>query len=68
MTVKDLIDELKEMPQDWPVCIDDYMGFIESSEETIKIEKKKYITFPFTNNDEFNYINLRGQKFDYYPY
>lgn len=68
MTVKDLIDELKEMPQDWPVCIDDYMGFIESSEETIKIEKKKYITFPFTNNDEFNYVNLRGQKFDYYPY
>lgn len=68
MTVKDLIDELKEMPQDWPVCIDDYMGFIESSEETIKIEKKKYITFPFTNNNEFNYVNLRGQKFDYYPY
>ena len=68
MTVKDLINKLKEMPQDWPVCIDDYMGFIESSEETIKIEKKKYITFPFTNNDEFNYVNLRGQKFDYYPY
>ena len=68
MTVKDLIDELKEMPQDWPVCIDDYMGFIESSEETIKIEKKKYITFPFTNNDEFYYVNLRGQKFDFYPY
>jgi len=68
MTVKDLIDELKEMPQDWPVCIDDYIGSIESTEETIKIEKKKYITFPFTNNDEFNYINLRGQKFDYYPY
>lgn len=65
MTVKDLINELKEMPQDWPICIDDYMGFIESSEETIKIEKKKYITFPFTDNDEFNYVNLKGQKFDY---
>lgn len=65
MTVKDLINELKEMPQDWPVCIDDYMGFVESTEETIKIEKKKYITFPFTNNDELYYINLKGQKFDY---
>ena len=65
MTVKDLINELKEMPQDWPICIDDYMGFIESSEETIKIEKKKYITFPFTDNDEFNYVNLKGQNFDY---
>ena len=65
MTVQDLINKLKEMPQDWPICIDDYMGFIESTEETIKIEKKKYITFPFTDNDEFNYVNLRGQKFDY---
>ena len=65
MTVKDLINKLKEMPQDWPVCIDDYMGFVESTEETIKIEKKKYITFPFTNNDEFYYVNLKGQKFDY---
>ena len=65
MRVKDLIDELKKMPQDWPVCIDDYMGFVEANEETIKVEKKKYITFPFTNTDEFEYINLKNQKFDY---
>lgn len=65
MIVKDLINELKKMPQDWPVCIDDYMGFIEATEETIKVEKKKYITFPFTVMDEFDYINLKSQKFDY---
>lgn len=65
MIVKDLIDELKKMPQDWPICIDDYMGFVEANEETIKIEKKKYIAFPYTDNDEFDYINLKGQKFDY---
>ena len=65
MTVRDLINRLEEMPQDWPVCIDDYMGFVEANEETIKVEKKKYITFPFTNTDEFEYINLKSQKFDY---
>ena len=64
MLVKDLIDELKKMPQNLPVCINDYMGFVEASEDTIKVEKKKYITFPFTDNDEFNYVNLKGQKFD----
>lgn len=65
MTVRDLINRLKKMPQDWPVCIDDYMGFVEANEETIKVEKKKYITFPFTATDEFEYINLKSQKFDY---
>ena len=64
MTVRDLINKLEEMPQDWPICIDDYMGFVEANEETIKVEKKKYITFPFTDNDEFEYVNLKGLKFD----
>lgn len=64
MLVKDLIDELKKMPQDLPVCIDDYMGFVERMEKTIKIEKKQYITFPFTESDKFYYINLKGQEFD----
>lgn len=62
MTVRDLINRLKEMPQDWPVCIDDYMGFVEANEETIKVEKKKYITFPFTTADEFEYISLRSNE------
>lgn len=59
MTVKDLIDELKKYDENLPVCIDDYMGFVEADEKTIKVEHKKYICFPFTNCDEFNYINLK---------
>ena len=65
MTVKDLINELEKMPPDLPVCIDDYMGFIEANEKTIKVEKKSFICFPFTEIDEFKYVNLKGQKFDY---
>ena len=65
MTVQDLIDKLQKMPSDLPVCIDDYMGFIEANEKTITVEKKRYITFPFTKTDEFEYVNLKGQKFDY---
>jgi len=65
MRVKDLIDELEKMPQDLPVCIDDYMGFVEASEKTIIVERKSYVCFPFTDNDTFEYINLRGLKFDY---
>ena len=65
MTVKDLIKELMKYDLNMPVCINDYMGFAEAGEETIKVEKHKYITFPFTDNDEFDYISLKGQKFDY---
>ena len=67
MTVKQLIDKLNEFAQynpNLPVCINDYMGFVEADEETIKVEHKKYITFPFTDGDEFNYINLKSQEFD----
>ena len=53
------------MLQDWPVCIDDYMGFVEANEKVITVEKKKFITFPYTNSDQFYYVNLKGQKFDY---
>lgn len=60
MVVKDLIDKLKQFDLQLPVCIDDYMGFVEMNEETIQVEKKKYIAFPFTKTDEFDYINLRG--------
>jgi len=63
MTVKDLINKLERYNPDLPICINDYMGFIEAHEETIKIEHKKYITFPFTNEDEFNYINLRSNEY-----
>ena len=36
------------------------MDFIEAYLENIKIERKRYRSFPFTENDEFEYINLRG--------
>lgn len=62
MTVNDLINELAKYDPDLPICINDYMGFIEATEKTIKVEHKKYICFPFTNTDEFNYINLRSEQ------
>ena len=66
MTVKDLIKELEKYDPNTPVCINDYMRFIEAKEETIRVEKRKYITFPFTENDEFDYINLTDLSFDRY--
>ena len=62
MTVNDLITQLAKYDPDLPICIDDYIGFTETNEKTIKVEKKKYITFPFTNIDEFEYINLRSNE------
>lgn len=64
MTVRDLINQLSQYDPNLPVCINDYMGFIEANEETIQVEHKKYITFPFTENDEFGYINLKSKEFD----
>lgn len=63
MTVKELIDKLSDMPQDLPVCINDYMGYVEAGEDCIKVERKKYITFPFTKNDEFIYVNLKSSEY-----
>lgn len=60
MTVKDLITELEKYDGDLPVCVNDYMGFVEATENCIKVEHKKYVTFPFTDYDEFNYINLKS--------
>lgn len=60
MSIKDLITELQKYDEDLPVCINDYMEFVEATEKTIKVEHKKYITFPFSDGDEFNYINLKG--------
>lgn len=65
MTVEDLINKLKIYDPKLPICIDDYMGFVEAREETIKVEHKSYVCFPFTDNDKFEYINLKGKKFDY---
>ena len=64
MTIKDLIDKLKVYDPKMPVCIDDYMGFVEAYEDCIKVEKRKYKCYPFTENDEFEYINLKSKEFD----
>lgn len=60
MTVKDLIEKLNKYNPELPVCINDYMGFVEANEETIKVELNQYRCFPFTANDEFLYINLKN--------
>lgn len=64
MTVKELINELKEFDENLPICIHDYMGFVEANEETITVEKKRYICFPFTENDTFVYVNLKSNETD----
>ena len=62
MTVKDLIEKLQLYDPKLPICINDYMGFVEAYEESIKIERKNYICFPFTENDRFEYINLVSRE------
>ena len=64
MTVKDLIDRLQQYDPKLPICINDYMGFVEAYEESIKIEYKKYRCYPFTEDDKFDYINLKGMTYD----
>ena len=64
MTVKDLIEELMQYDENLPICIDDYMGFVEADEKTIDVKKVKYICFPFMECDEFDYISLRSSESD----
>ena len=62
MKVKDLIHDLERYDPEIPICINDYMGFVEANETTIKIEQKKFICFPFTKCDEFTYVNLESTE------
>lgn len=64
MVVRELIERLSQYDGSTPICINDYMGFVEAYEESIKVEKKRYKCFPFTENDEFEYINLKSLEFD----
>ena len=64
MTVQDLINELVKYDKNLPVCIDDYMGFCEINEETVKVQQKEMITFPYTNDDVIKYINLENMDPD----
>lgn len=60
MTVIDLIEKLSKYDPELPICIDDYMGFVEANEDCIEIEQKEYQCFPFTENDKFVYLNLKS--------
>lgn len=62
MVIQDLITKLEQFDPQLPICIDDYIGFVEASEDCINVELKKYVCFPFTEADQFDYINLRGTK------
>lgn len=64
MKVKDLIKELEKYDAELPICINDYMGFVEANENCIQVEKQQYICFPFTEGDKFEYINLKSKEFD----
>lgn len=64
MNVGELIKRLKQYDSKLPIAINDNMDFIEAYLENIKIERKRYRSFPFTENDEFEYINLRNQEID----
>ena len=63
MKVKDLIKILEQYNPELPICIDEYMGFVEANEETIKVESRAYVCFPFTDNDTFEYVNLRSNNY-----
>ena len=64
MTVNDLINELSKYDPNLPVCINDYMGFVEANEETIKVQPAVYICFPYGKNDRFTYINLTSNAIE----
>ena len=66
MTVKDLIEDLSAWPQDLPITINECMDFSESCGETIVINKKQYIGFPFTDKDRFDYISLEIKDKEYW--
>ena len=62
MKVYELITELNKYDPDLPICINDYMGFIEATEKTINIENLEYACFPFSETDCFDYINLTSTE------
>ena len=58
MTVQELINKLKCFPPNLPVSIDGCMDFTEAEADTIKLVKRQYIGYPFTEDDKFDYISL----------
>ena len=66
MKVKDLIEKLSTLPQDLPITINNCIDFTELGGNTITIEKKQYICFPYTDSDKFDYINLKIDNVEYW--
>ena len=66
MTVKQLIEKLKEYPEDMPVTINECMDFYESIEDTITLNKRVYMCFPYSDNDKFTYLNLEIADKEYW--
>lgn len=66
MTVKQLIEKLKEYPEDMPVTINECMDFSESIGETIVVKENVYMCFPYSDNDRFNYLNLEIRDKEYW--
>ena len=66
MTVKQLIEKLKEYPEDMPVTINECMDFSESIGETIVIKENVYMCFPYSDNDRFNYLSLEIRDKEYW--
>lgn len=66
MTVLGLINKLKEYPMDMPITLNECMDFSESVGDTIKVTKRRYIGFPFTEEDQFDYVNLEIADKEYW--
>ena len=66
MTIKQLIEKLKEYPEDMPITIDSCMDFSEAYGNTIAVKIKEYSCYPFTENDKFNYISLEIKDKEYW--
>lgn len=67
MTVKQLINKLKEYPEDMPVTISDCIDFTEiDNNNTITVGKYVYSAFPHTPNDTFEYVSLELQDNEYW--
>lgn len=60
MTVRQLIDKLKEFPEDMPVAIIYDIGYKQKDDpDDIKVIKRIYMdqTYPY-NRDDFDFVNL----------
>ena len=66
MTVNQLIEKLKEYTEDMPVTINEFMDFYESIEDTITLNKRVYMCFPYSDYDKFTYLNLEIADKEYW--